>query len=141
VIGGGFDDLRSRVRIRDHDDLLNVDRIDPVKLPNREHAVVPREKVADYLLSTMHRDGRHKAAFFGGFGFDADHWQGLADALLRHASDHDVAKLEDSPFGTRYVVEGTMAMPDGRHALVRTVWFIDTGADTPRFVTAYPLRR
>jgi hypothetical protein len=30
-------------------------------------------------------------------------------------------------------------MADGRDALLRTVWFIDTGADTPRFVTAYPL--
>lgn len=30
-------------------------------------------------------------------------------ALLRHASDHEVTKIEDSPFGTRYVVEGYTA--------------------------------
>jgi hypothetical protein len=34
-----------------------------------------------------------------------------------------------------------MAMADGRHVLLRTVWFIDMGADVPRFVTAYPLPR
>ena len=56
-------------------------------------------------------------------------------------SDHDIAKQEDSPFGTRYVLEGTMVTADDRDALVRTVWFIDTGADIPRFVTAYPLQR
>jgi hypothetical protein len=76
-----------------------------MKLPNREHALVPRAKVVDYLLSPTHRDGRHKAVFFSGFGFTADSWEKLADALLQHASEHDVAKQEDSPFGTRYVVE------------------------------------
>ena len=111
-----------------------------MKLPNYEHATVPREKVVDYLLSTTHRDGRHKAVFFGGFGFAPDNWQALAEALIRHAGDHEVAKEEDSPFGIRYVVDGTMTMADGRDALVRTVWFIDAGTDVPRFVTAYPLR-
>lgn len=111
-----------------------------MKLPNHEHATVSREKVVDYLLSTTHRDGRHKAAFFSGFGFRASNWQELAVALVRHAHDHEVAKEEDSPFGTRYVVDGTMVMVDGRNALVRTVWFIDNGTDSPRFVTAYPLR-
>jgi hypothetical protein len=97
-------------------------------------------KVVDYLLSTTHRDGRHKAVFFNGFGFAADNWQALADALIRHAGDHEVTKEEDSPFGVRYVVDGIMTMADGRDAIVRTVWFIDTGTDAPRFVTAYPLR-
>jgi len=111
-----------------------------VKLPNHEHASVPRAKVVDYLLSTTHRDGRHKAVFFGGFGFAPDYWQALAEALIRHAGDHEVATEEDSPFGVRYVVDGTMTMADGRDAMVRTVWFIDSGTDVPRFVTAYPLR-
>jgi hypothetical protein len=114
-------------------------RSDAMKLPNHQRAVAPREKVVDYLLSTTHRDGRHKAAFFNGFGFDVNNWQDLADALVRHANDHEVAKVEASPFGTRYVVEGIMAMADGRDAVVRTIWFIDTGTDAPRFVTAYPL--
>jgi hypothetical protein len=111
-----------------------------VKLPNHERASVSREKVVDYLLSTTHRDGRHKAVFFGGFGFTVANWEELASVLVRHSHDHEVAKEEDSPFGTRYVVEGIMLMVDGRTAYVRTVWFIDNGADTPRFVTAYPLR-
>jgi hypothetical protein len=112
-----------------------------MQLANRQHAVVPREKVVDYLLSLSHRDGRPKAVFFGRFGFSADNWQALADALIRHANDHEVARTEDSPFGTRYVVEGIMAMADGRDAFVRSIWFIDTGAEVPRFVTAYPLPR
>ncbi len=35
-----------------------------MKLPNRERAILPRERIRDYLLSDSHPDGRHKAAFF-----------------------------------------------------------------------------
>jgi hypothetical protein len=48
-----------------------------VKLPNHEHAVVPRAKILDYLLSDSHRDGQHKAAFFKRFGFAAEPGKGL----------------------------------------------------------------
>jgi hypothetical protein len=35
-----------------------------MRLPNVAAAVVPPEKITGYLLSTEHRDGQHKAAFF-----------------------------------------------------------------------------
>ena len=80
-----------------------------MKLPNFESALVQEGKITGYLLSTTHRDGRHKAAFFLGFGFATGDWQTLAKALLSHASEHEVAKAESTPFGTRYVVEGTIS--------------------------------
>ena len=40
-----------------------------MKLPNLEKAIVPREKIVDYLLSFVHKDGRAKAEFFMRFGF------------------------------------------------------------------------
>ena len=112
-----------------------------MKLPNYQSAVVPQEKVTGYLLSSTHRDGQHKAAFFTSFGFAVPTWQELAAALLQHAAAHEIAKEEDSPFGKRYVIEGIMRTPDGRTPVLRSVWFLETGAETPRFVTAYPLRR
>jgi len=110
-----------------------------MKLPRHEFAVVPQEKLVNYLLSTTHRDGRHKAAFFNEFGFSASNWQSLADALMRHVAEHEVAREAATEFGVRYVVEGIMEMADSREALVRSVWFIDQDQDTPRFVTAYPV--
>ncbi len=112
-----------------------------MKLPNVAGAVIPQDKITGYLLSFSHRDGRHKAAFFTGFGFVADSWETLAAARLRHATDHEVTAVEDSPFGTRYVFEGILATPDGRTPAIRSVWFIRTGENTLRFVTAYPLER
>jgi hypothetical protein len=110
-----------------------------VKLPNHDRALVPREKIVDYLLSHAHRDGRSKASFFFSFGFSIDGWKILAAALRRHAAENEVAKIESSPYGTRYVVEGELHAPDGRTPLVRVVWFIDTGEAIPRLATAYPL--
>lgn len=110
-----------------------------MKLPNVESAVVPEGKIRGYLLSTTHRDGRHKAAFFFRFGFSTDDWRALASALLRHTQEHEVARVESSPFGTRYVVEGTIETPSGRTPTIRSVWFTETNENTPRFITAYPL--
>jgi hypothetical protein len=112
-----------------------------MKLPNVEAAVVPKSKIVDYLLSTTHPTGQSKAGFFSRFGFRVDNWQQLADALLKHAAENEVLKVEESPFGMRYVVEGSMLTPDGRTPLVRTVWFMDADEVAPRFVSAYPLKR
>ena len=63
----------------------------------------------------------------------------MAAALLKHAADHEVANTESTPFGTRYVVEGTIETPGGRTPNIRSVWFLERNQDAPRFVTAYPL--
>ena len=112
-----------------------------MKLPNCEHAVVPRAKVVDYLLSDTHRDGQHKAAFFKRFGCAVAEWERLAQALCEHAAEHDVTRVETSSYGQRYIVEGIIRSPEMRNSLIRAVWFVESGEDTPRFVTAYPLRR
>jgi hypothetical protein len=112
-----------------------------MKLPNCEHAVVPRDKIVNYLLSDTHRDGRHKATFFKSFGFAVEEWEMLARALRAHAAEHDVVRVETSPHGQRYIIEGIICSPDARNPLIRAVWFVESAEDTPRFVTAYPLRR
>jgi len=65
-------------------------------------------------------------------------WRTLADALVRHAAENEVAAVEASPFGTRYIIEGIIITPDHRNPNVRAIWFIESGAEIPRFVTAYP---
>ncbi len=107
-----------------------------MKLPNYENAVVPESKITKYLLAPTHREGRNKARVFTALGFTASDWGTLARALLRHDSEH-----EDSPFGTRYTVEGAMASPASSTPFVRAVWFIATGDTVPKFVTAYPRER
>ncbi|MCL4266423.1 MAG: hypothetical protein KJ069_24680 [Anaerolineae bacterium] len=112
-----------------------------MKLPNGDQAQIPQAKITEYLLSFTHEDGRPKVQFFTRFGFTITEWEKLAEALREHAQQHDVTKVEDSPFGKRYVIEGILNAPDGRTPFIRVVWFIEDGIGAPHLVTAYPLRR
>ena len=112
-----------------------------MKLPHADRLEIPQAKIVQYLLSATHRAGRGKAGFFSAFGFQVSAWEALAEALRQQARDNVVALSEDTPFGTRYLIEGALVAPNGRQLQVRTVWFIDKGSQAPRFVTAYPLKR
>ena len=112
-----------------------------MKLPYSDRLEISQTKVAQYLLSSTHRAGRGKARFFSAFGFQASSWEMLAQTLQQHAKDNVVLQTEETPFGTRYVIEGPLIAPNGRELQIRAVWFIDTGSVAPRFVTAYPLKR
>lgn len=111
-----------------------------MKLPNAENAVVEQEKITEYLLNPTHRYGASKARFFDAFGFRAEEWWKFAEALREHGRNHDVTKVQETGFGPRYEVEGTLLAPDGRRPRVRTVWQLDHGAVAPRLITAYPTR-
>ena len=110
-----------------------------MKLPNVDQALVPPEKIKDYLLNVAHEKGRGKAIFLLHFGFSVAKWEELVQSLIRHAHDHEVAKSEVSRFGTRYVLEGGLQTPSGRTPQVRVVWFVPEFGDRPRLVTVYPL--
>ncbi len=107
-------------------------------LPHLENAVVPPEKLTQYILSTTREDGAGKAAFFDAFGCVATNWPALAKALLNHVAEHGIMAEEETPFGTRYIVEGPLTALDGRRPNLRSVRFIETGSDIPRFIADYP---
>lgn len=109
-----------------------------MKLPNCEQAVVARAKITEYLLSPIHRRGGSKAAFFLRFGFTVDRWEMFAEALRGHACAYDVASVTPTAYGRLYRIEGAIDTPDGRGPRVRSVWMVDTGADVPRLISAYP---
>jgi hypothetical protein len=52
-----------------------------------------------------------------------------------------VADSERSPYGTKYMIDGALDTPNGVMIRVRTIWIIEKGQDTPRFITAYPIEK
>ncbi len=112
-----------------------------MKLPNGEKAYVAEEKITHFLLCHSHEYGQSRARFFSRFGFHLDRWQEFADALIIHGTRYDVIEIEESNSGVKYVVNGAIETPDGRNPLVKTVWIVDTGTDTPRLITAHPIRK
>ena len=112
-----------------------------MRLPNADQARVDRAKVVNYLLNPAHVRGKAKAEFFLRFGFSAERWGELAEALRAHAMGHEVASSRETDAGVNYAVEGNMNSPDGRNPRVRTVWEIRAGDSVPRLVSAYPALR
>lgn len=110
-----------------------------MKLPQAKSATVPERKITHYLLNPAHPVGGNKAAFFLRFGFTSADWPRLAEALQRVARENEVVATVQTSHGTRYVVDGRLPTLAGPDLNVRTAGFIDSSADTPRFVTAHPL--
>lgn len=98
---------------------------------------IDESKVVDYLLS--HSNGQGKAAFFLAFGFKAEAWTVLADALKEQARNNAVTSRIESLYGVRYSVDGELQTPRGRCPKVRTVWMLEPGSIELRLITAHPV--
>ena len=109
-----------------------------MKLPNRELAYVPISKLKDYLLSMTHAAGRTKAEFFRKFGFDETNLDLLREALIKIAHTQEVTEEVSSPYGKKYIINGTTRTSNDRIINLRTVWIIEKNQTKPRFVTTYP---
>lgn len=109
-----------------------------MRLPNADQAIIDPQKIREYLLSSEHPLGRHKAHFFTRLGFVREGWQGLRDQLESIALQEEAEVAEQTDYGQKYVVRGTIVGTLGLQAKVLTAWIVLNGEDVPRFVTAYP---
>ncbi len=106
-------------------------------LPDRERAFIPSAKLISYLLSLSHPAGRSKARFLLAAGYNPESPEILEQDLLSIAYEVEVADVERSVHGMKYVIEGQVEAPRGYLIQLRTIWIIE-GDHPPRFVTAYP---
>lgn len=93
----------------------------------------------DYLLSKTHSVGKWKAGFFRSLGFDETNADALERHLIEIAHTEDIKTIVPLTHSTKYVIDGAFQAPSGKFVQIRTVWIIDAGQESPRFVTAYPL--
>lgn len=95
-------------------------------------------KIGGYLLNTEHPEGGGKAKFFLAHGFGSDVPDLFLASLFAHARPSHLAGEQATGFGTKFVYEGPMIIPDGSTWRIRSVWHRPLG-ETRRFlVTAYP---
>jgi hypothetical protein len=108
-----------------------------MRLPNADRVAVDVRKVAEYLLSSTHPVGRHKARYFIALGFsNADTGAFIAE-IRRIAATEDVASIEDTQFGRKYTVVGQLTGAAAT-AEVETVWIQEHGQPFVRLVTVLP---
>lgn len=109
-----------------------------MNLPNSKKAYVPKEKLLGYLLSETHPVGKSKARFFHKLGFNETNVDKLEQSLLSIAKINDVENVKEISYGVNYIIKGSIKLPSRKAATVKTVWFIESGKTSPRFVTAIP---
>jgi hypothetical protein len=107
------------------------------RLPRADRAVVPREKLEDYLLNPEHEVGRHKARVFASaLGIRQSDWEYLRDQLQAGVVDAPSSSLRGTPWGRLYEVVLAVDGLNDQTRRVMTAWFV-AGDEPPRLVTAY----
>jgi hypothetical protein len=76
------------------------------RLPNAERAIIEADKLRGYVLSSAHPVGRFKAAFFQRLGYSAENWEAFEWSLRELILSQDVAQVEESQYGQKFIVEG-----------------------------------
>ena len=109
-----------------------------MKVTNCENAIVPLEKLSNYLLNHDHSDGGSKAHFFSLLGFDND---SLTSMLLLHINEHDFLETTITPYGIKYAVFGLAESPIGVRFNLKSVWITPFGETAPKLITAYPSKK
>jgi hypothetical protein len=107
-----------------------------VKIPV-EQAIIPREKLTQYLL--VHRLKSDKSQFLAQAGFTLANPDQLDEALRQHLDTSDAIEDRVDGYGSFYRIEGELIGPDGMSLKVITVWV--QPANQPgsyRFVTLKP---
>ena len=111
-----------------------------MRLPNKEKAYIPPNKLTGYLLSETHAVGKSKAKFFRPLGFDETTVEQLEQGLLAIAQTNEVRESIALPHGTKYVIDGLLKTPKGTVVRIRTIWILEAEDENPRFITAYPIK-
>lgn len=64
----------------------------------------------------------------------------LENALLKLARNQVVKETVYSAYGLKYVIVGSIETPCRKIVNILTVWIVDAGGESPRFVTARPYK-
>ena len=108
-----------------------------MRLPGGDNVRIEDRKVRSYLLSKAHPVGRFKARVFASAGFTESTMDGFISEIRRVASVGEVSSVEDTEFGRKYTIPGTLTGPV-KAVHVLTVWIEEPGQPTVRLVTVQP---
>ena len=107
-------------------------------LPNVDQAIIAVEKLQSYLLNTAHRRGGAKARLLLSLGYRTESPEVLESDLRTQHLAREAARSSKNAYGVVYEIEGPIVTPSGRAVGFCSIWQIDTGSETPRFITMYP---
>lgn len=107
------------------------------KLPNAEKAVIPAEKLSEYVLNPEHPVGKNKAVLFDTLlGLTAIHADELSTAIRNAVLVNPAQFTREDEYGKRYEVSFDF-FRNGRKCVILTAWIIPKNEGIPRLTTCY----
>lgn len=107
------------------------------KLPNRKNAIIPRNKLKNYLLNPS--KSPDKAKFFRGLGYNMRNFRRFEHDIRNGLENNNAVEVIKSKYGHEVKAYNVnMELGINKKAIVLTNWQVDEGTDVPRFITAYP---
>jgi len=94
-------------------------------------------KLRDYCLNPNHPVGKHKARVFAsqlGVGKAED--RQLKEKMIQEMKSAEIEPGIEDQFGKRFSADLTIHIKE-QSALVKTIWILRTGHNTPELVTCY----
>ena len=108
-----------------------------MKLPHGKKAIVPDDKLFEFLLNDNHPEQPGHAILFRQLlGIGKGNAEVLRSALLHAASEGIVDNEQQSPYGTKYEIRFEMTGARETYTIL-SIWIIEHGFDSPRLVTAF----
>jgi uncharacterized protein len=106
-------------------------------LPHAAEAIVPPDKLVEYVLNPGHARGQHKARVFrSALAIDRSDWRYLHDQLPAGVVSVPVSGTRVTAFGVLYEVLLPVDGLNGATHPVMTVWMVEDAAP-PRLVSAW----
>ncbi|MEG4350510.1 hypothetical protein QUA70_24815 [Microcoleus sp. LAD1_D5] len=98
------------------------------------NSVIPSAKLTNYLLIRLPKDD--KSQFLDRGGYSIENWQHLDRDLRSQILPLEAEPMENTKYGQKYMIQGSLTGPNGTILQVKTVWIV-TPSET-RFVTLVP---
>ena len=108
-----------------------------MKLPG--NADISEAKLIRYLL--VKRMIGDKSNFLRKGGYTLDNWQHLERDLRVQILPQDAIAIEKTVYGELFEIRAPLTGPNGMTQNVKTIWIVEAGHDTTKFVTLYPDRK
>lgn len=99
-------------------------------------AIIAQAKLTQYLLKLLPQDDKSK--FLAQAGYTQENWQQLENDLREQILPLDAVFTEETRFGDRYKIRGTLTGVNGVILPVVTIWTIERATGQTKFITLFP---
>jgi hypothetical protein len=105
-----------------------------MKLP--ADSVIATRKLDEYLL--RHREEDDKSGFLSLAGYTAENAERLMNDLRMQLLPLDAEFFDQTEYGPKYRIQGTLTGPNGRALRVVSIWMKEDATGATKFVTLFP---